>query len=257
MAQCFVADRFQPLPGPSRRDRLLRPRCYGAVPRPAWTWHGAVLPAGVPAALRDGHDPQAILTPREAPAVLLTLAAIIEARDPYMSGHSRRTGWMAARLGRQIGLDEPAVELLYLAGILHDIGKLGIPEAVLNKRTALTDDEMALIRRHPEIGCEMLRPLAWLEPLLPAIRHHHENYDGTGYPDGLRAEQIPLAARILRVVDIYDALTSPRPYRPPLGPRAARDVLKSGAGSITDPRLTLTFLAMIGEPAGLLPLVAS
>ena len=245
MAQHFIPDRFQPLPGPSRRDRIFRPSSFGAAPRPRWTRNTAPLPAAVPAAMRVAYPTAPLLDPHDAWGVLLTLATIIEARDPYMSGHSQRTGWMAARLARRIGLGEPDVETLYLAGILHDIGKLGVPEAVLNKPGPLSPAEMELIQRHPRIGCEMLRPVAWLAPVLPAVLHHHEDFDGSGYPEGLRGGQIPLAARILRIVDIYDALTSPRPYRAALSPRAACCVLLAGSGTITDPTLTRDFLTLL------------
>lgn len=252
MAQRFVADRFQPLPGPSRRERLLRsklisrPASFGALGRPG-SPHGplAASLAAVPATAAADAERHAVSPVRDDWGILLTLATIIEARDPYMSGHSRRTGWLAARLGRQIGLEAATVEVLYLAGILHDIGKLGIPEAILNKPGPLTNDEMELVRHHPLMGCEMLRPVAWLAPILPAVRYHHENYDGSGYPEHLSGQQIPLTARILRIVDMYDALTSPRPYRPPRSHPQALRFLRDGAGVLTDPALTRTFVGML------------
>ncbi len=252
MPQRFVTDRFQPLPGPSRRERLLRsrptsrPASFGAAPRPALSHRPiAVSLAALPVALSPAPGLADADRVHDDWGILLTLATIIEARDPYMSGHSQRTGWLAARLGRQIGLDAPAVETLYLAGILHDIGKLGIPEAILNKPGPLTHDEMNLVRRHPQMGWEMLRPVDWLTPVLPAVRYHHENYDGSGYPERLTGEQIPLAARILRIVDMYDALTSPRPYRPPRSHAEALRFLRDGAGTLTDPALTRTFVTML------------
>ncbi len=258
MKPAFVADRFQPLPGPSRRERLLRsqvvsrPGSFGAARRRLGQYAAqaislAALPALPPRETAEaGGRPPA----PESWGVLLTLATIIEARDPYMSGHSQRTGWLAARLGRRIGLDSEAAETLYMAGILHDIGKLGIPEAVLNKPGPLSEDQMRLVRRHPEVGYEMLRPVAWLAPVLPAVRYHHENYDGSGYPHGLSGEQIPLMARILRIADMYDALTSPRPYRPARSPAEALRTLADGAGVLTDPALTDAFVAMLTAADG-------
>lgn len=147
-----------------------------------------------------------------------TLAAAIDARDPYTRGHSQRVGAYAQLIALRLGWDPQKADQLYITGLLHDIGKIGIPEDVLKKAGKLSAEERQLIESHPLIGYEIVRQSRALAPHLPGIRHHHERLDGRGYPDGLSAEAIPPEARILAVADIWDALTSHRPYRPALEP---------------------------------------
>ena len=149
----------------------------------------------------------------QAEAVVISLARTIEARDTYTHGHCDRIAAAAVRLAHRVGLSEEQADSLRLAGIIHDVGKVAIPDAVLWKPGPLTAEETAVVHRHPIEGERICAPLKSLRRVLPLIRHHHERLDGSGYPDGLRGDAIPLAARVLQVVDIYDALTTDRPYR--------------------------------------------
>lgn len=145
--------------------------------------------------------------------IILTLAVALEARDPYTKGHSTRVGDLAYEFGLFMELSSRELELLRKAGMLHDIGKIAISESILQKPGKLTEDEIALIRKHPVIGEEICKPLNSLQSILPAIRHHHERWDGKGFPDGLKGSRIPLFARILSIIDSFDAMLSVRPYR--------------------------------------------
>jgi putative two-component system response regulator len=149
----------------------------------------------------------------DAEAILLTLVRTIEAKDRYTMGHADRVARYAVTLGRSLGCAPHELELLRKGGMLHDIGKIGIPDAILQKEGPLDPTEWSIMRRHPTIGCEICQRLKSTERLLPIIRHHHECLDGTGYPDGLSAAQIPDLVRIVNIVDIFDALTSRRSYK--------------------------------------------
>ncbi len=146
-------------------------------------------------------------------AVIVALASVLEAKDPYTHGHSDRVGLLAARLGRRMGMSELECHVLRVAGLLHDIGKIGMPETLLNKPGRLDNQELQQVRRHPSLGERICRPLRTMQPVLPLIRWHHERFDGSGYPDGLQGSQVPLGARILGLADAFDALTSERSYR--------------------------------------------
>lgn len=148
-----------------------------------------------------------------AEMVITSLAHSIEAKDPYAEGHCERLGEYSEALARHLGIPDEYVKALKRAAILHDIGKIGIPDAILLKPGPLTAEEWKVMKLHPIIGERICKPLHSLAPALPIIRHHHEKWNGTGYPDGLVGEQIPITARILQVVDVYDALTTNRPYR--------------------------------------------
>lgn len=149
----------------------------------------------------------------QAEAVVLSLARTIEARDTYTRGHCERIAASALQLGLKVGLSGEQVAELRVAGMIHDVGKIAVPDSVLLKEGPLNPREIAIIRRHPVEGERICSPFKSLRRMLPIIRHHHERMDGSGYPDGLRGDAIPLAARILQIVDIYDALTTDRPYR--------------------------------------------
>jgi putative two-component system response regulator len=151
-----------------------------------------------------------------AEAAFVVLALTIEARDPYTKGHCERLSHTAVGLGRALGLGGDDLHALHRGGYLHDIGKVGVPDSVLLKPGPLTRDESALMRRHPEIGDALCAPLQSLRAVRPIILGHHERIDGSGYPRGLRGDEIPLLAQIVGIVDVYDALTSQRPYRPAL-----------------------------------------
>ena len=148
-----------------------------------------------------------------AEVVLFSLALSIEARDPYTRGHCERLAEMSVMLGKKLALPEDHITALRRAGIVHDIGKVVVPDAILLKPGPLTPGEIAVMRKHPVVGERICAPLKSLHFVLPIIRHHHEKRDGSGYPDGLSGEEIPLAARILQLADVYDALTTDRPYR--------------------------------------------
>jgi putative two-component system response regulator len=148
-----------------------------------------------------------------AEAVLFALARSIEGKDPYTKGHCERLARYGALLGRQLGLPQEEIVALERAGVVHDIGKVAVPDAILLKKGPLTEDEMAIMRQHTLVGDAICRGLKSFARVLPIIRHHHEKLDGTGYPDGLKGEDIPVTARILQIVDVYDALTTDRPYK--------------------------------------------
>jgi putative two-component system response regulator len=148
-----------------------------------------------------------------AEAVLFTLARSIEGKDPYTHGHCERLSEGSARLGAHLGLAEEEITALRRAGVVHDIGKVAVPDAILLKPGKLTEDEWKLMREHSVVGERICAPLKSFRLVLPIIRHHHEKLDGSGYPDGLRGDAIPMTARILQIVDVYDALTTARPYK--------------------------------------------
>ncbi len=161
-----------------------------------------------------------------AETVLFSLALSIEAKDPYTEGHCDRLSKYSVALAERLGLADDIRVALRRAGIVHDIGKLGVPERILLKPGPLTDEEWVIMKQHPVVGERICSPLKSFHLVLPVIRHHHEKLDGSGYPDGLKGEQIPLTARILQITDIYDALTTERPYRNALRPQDAFAVMR-------------------------------
>lgn len=171
-----------------------------------------------------------------------SLVRTLEARDPYTTGHSLRVRRYALRVASVLGLGHKQRQQLSLSAKLHDIGKVGVPEAVLNKPGRLTLEEQRLVAEHPVIGERILAPIIRNPIILAAIRGHHERMDGAGYPDGLKGTQIPELARLIAVVDCFDALTSSRAYRNALSPSQAIDVIKDGSGSQFDPEFVRAFL---------------
>ncbi len=169
-----------------------------------------------------------------------------ETRDPYTRGHTERVTKYAISIGRSLNLSLSELEVLRYAGEVHDIGKISIPDFILGKPGKLTPAERAMIELHPVRGAELLEPLEFLKPALPAVRHHHERYDGTGYPDGLEKEKIPLLARILACADAFDAMTSDRPYRRrKLTTEEALAEIKNNVGSQFDPRVAHSFIHLL------------
>ncbi len=183
-----------------------------------------------------------------ADSVLCTLGLSVEARDPYTEGHCERLARDAADLGRFLGLDEESLVALRRGGYLHDLGKIAVPDEILKKGSDLTPAEWEIMKQHPVTGETICRPLRSLRLVLPIIRHHHEHSDGSGYPDGLRAGEIPLLPRILQVVDIYDALRTARPYKPALDHEQAAVTMRAEARSgLWDEKLVSEFFCMLDK----------
>jgi len=174
-----------------------------------------------------------------------SLVFAIEAKDVYTRGHSERVNNLSLELAERLGWDERQKKVLNWSAVLHDVGKIGIPENILNKPGALNDDEYGVIKGHPQKGYVILKPLEQLSNSLPGVLHHHERYDGKGYPQGLKGEEIPLSARIIAIADTYDALTSNRAYRPGKDPETALSIIEKVAGTQLDPEMTPLFVEMI------------
>ena len=170
------------------------------------------------------------------------LAYALEAKDIYTSGHSQRVTEVSVAIAEHLGLPKETIEKIRLAGLVHDIGKIGVRETVLNKADSLTDEEYEHVRLHSEAGEHILTPIVGDEEILKAVRHHHERYDGKGYPDGLKGKQIPLLARIIAVADTFDAMTSERPYRKALTKEAACAEVERCRGTQFDPEAADAFL---------------
>jgi putative two-component system response regulator len=194
-----------------------------------------------------------------AEAMLLALGRTAEARDSYTHGHCERLAAYSVALGRKLGLPPEELTALDRGGALHDLGKIGIPDAILLKPSGLIEVEWVIVREHPVIGERICLSLRSLQRVIPIIRHHHERWDGSGYPDGLAGEAIPLTARILQVVDIFDALRTVRPYKPALSLQTACDILRDEvARGWRDPGVVGPFIEMVElgglvetpEPAG-------
>ena len=176
-----------------------------------------------------------------------TLVRAIQARDKYTSGHSARVSRYALLVGERLDLTTKEKHELYLASMLHDIGKIGIPDELLNREGKLTDEQLRQIRNHVNVGASMLKALGEMNPIIPLILHHHEAWDGSGYPDGLAGVEIPLMSRILAVADSYDAMTSDRPYRRAMSGTAAIEEIKRCSGRSFDPTVVDAFLAVVGD----------
>jgi len=176
---------------------------------------------------------------------ILALATAIEAKDPYTEGHIDRVAHYATSLAQEIGLSLREQQLIRKAAILHDVGKIGVSESILKKAGPLTKKEFERVKIHPIVGERICKPLMQDGLILQVLRHHHERYDGKGYPDGLAGEEIPIAARIMAVVDTYDALTSDRPYRGRLTSEEALRVLRGELEKQFDPRLAMAFISMV------------
>ena len=170
------------------------------------------------------------------------LAQALEAKDEYTQGHSARVAEESVNIARYLSLSDTEIQRMWLAGYLHDIGKIGIKEAVLNKPGKLNEEEWNIIQQHPVVAGRILGPIPELSDIIEIIVHHHERYDGSGYPDGLEGNSIPLGARILAVADTYDALTSRRPYRDSLTLEEAHRILEEAAGTYLDPVIARAFL---------------
>jgi len=180
-------------------------------------------------------------------ATLEALVNALEAKDPYMRGHSARIADLTATIAHQLGLPDEQVEQVRVAGRLHDIGKIGTREAVLNKDGPLTPDEFEHVKQHVVIGSQILAPLAHLGIVIGGVRSHHERWDGNGYPDGLRGEAIPIAARIVAAAEVYDALSTSRPYQDKMTPEQAVERMADLAGTVLDPRMFEALAAVVAR----------
>jgi putative two-component system response regulator len=180
-------------------------------------------------------------------AVVYALAKTVEARDLYTERHLRRVADRAVKVALRLGIEEPEVETVRLGGLLHDLGKIAVPDRILLKPGPLDRTEFTLVRTHPEAGAEIVRPLRSFETPEPVVLHHHERFDGTGYPYGLRGAAIPLAARIVSVADAFDAMTTDRPYRKGCRAEVAFQRLEDGRGEQWDPDVVDAFLAAFGD----------
>jgi len=183
-----------------------------------------------------------------ADSVLCTLGLIVEGRDPYTEGHCERLALHAVELGRHLGLDEDSIIALRRGGYLHDLGKIAVPDEILKKGSDLSPEEWKIMKQHPVTGENICKPLKSLRLVLPIIRHHHEHVDGSGYPDGLRAGEIPLLPRVLQVVDVYDALRTARPYKPAIGhDQSAQTMREKARQGLLDGELVDEFFSMLLE----------
>ena len=179
--------------------------------------------------------------------MVCALVSTIEAKDDYTRGHSERVALFSQRLGLALGMDQEGCERLYLTGLLHDVGKIGVSDATLKKPGRLTEEEFEEIKQHPDKGWGILHDLDHLRQTLPGVLFHHESYDGSGYPDGLVGEDIPLDGRILAVCDAFDAMTSDRPYRAGMPREKAEAILRDGAGAQWDPDVVKEFFRVLPE----------
>jgi putative two-component system response regulator len=175
------------------------------------------------------------------------LALAVEAKDSYTEGHLRRLSSYSEQLAMAAQLEPAQVKAIRLGGLLHDIGKIAIDDAILGKPTGLTDEEYRHVKRHPEEGARIVAPMRFATDVGPIIMHHHERWDGKGYPNGLCAEEIPIGARIVAIVDAYDAMMTDRPYRNSLGLEETLRRLREGRGHEWDPDLLDLFIVMLAD----------
>ncbi len=180
----------------------------------------------------------------------LALARVVEERDKFNHGHGQRTAKWACLIAKELGYSKEKLDALHFSSLVHDLGKVGVDDRVLNKPDRLTEVEMAEVRRHPEIGDYLLKPMGFFNEVRDVVRHHHEHWDGNGYPDKISGESIPESARIVCLADYYDSITSARVYRSPMSVGAALELIESERGKTFDPHLTDIFLRVI---RGVLP----
>ena len=180
--------------------------------------------------------------------IAMAFTEALDAKDRYTAGHSRRVMEYSLALGRHLDLPENESARLKLAALLHDIGKIGIPDRILQKHEKLSGEDYAIIKRHPEIGVKILKSIGSFNILVPSIFHHHERYDGKGYPQGLKGEQIPLDSRVISIADSFDAMTPSRSYRNALSFDKALIELESSRGRQLDPELTEAFIGLLRSP---------
>lgn len=179
--------------------------------------------------------------------IVKALSGAVDAKDTYTNGHSLRVAEYSKEVARRAGLSQKMQDDIYMMGLLHDVGKIGVPDAIINKPSRLTDAEYDVVRNHPVMGARILKNIKDFPALITGARWHHERYDGNGYPDGIKGENIPLEARIIAIADAYDAMSSRRSYRNVLSQEVVRSEIEKGRGTQFDPELTEIVLAMIDE----------
>jgi len=184
---------------------------------------------------------------RVSVATLEALVNALEAKDPYMRGHSARVADLSATIAAQLGMPDEEVEHVRVGGRLHDLGKIGTRESVLNKQGPLTPEEFEHVQQHVVIGSQILPPLPHLEHILAMVRSHHERWDGTGYPDGLRGQEIPIGGRIIGTAEVYDALSSSRPYQEKMSPDQTIERMTDLAGTVLDPKVYEAIAAVVAR----------
>ena len=179
--------------------------------------------------------------------IATTLSGAIDAKDTYTNGHSTRVAEYSREISRRAGFSEEVQDEIYMMGLLHDVGKIGVPDAIINKPAKLTDEEYSIIQKHPVTGAKILKNITEFPKLSTGARWHHERYDGKGYPDGIAGEEIPTEARIIAVADAYDAMSSRRSYRDVLPQAKVREEVEKGKGTQFDPVFAEIMLSMIDE----------
>ena len=179
-----------------------------------------------------------------------SLRYAVEAKDPYTIGHSDRVSEYAVLIGRKMGLPEDEIKTLQIGGLFHDIGKIGVPDSILQKEAKLTDDEYSQIKNHPSIGAHILGEAEAFKDIIPIVKHHHERFDGRGYPSRLSGEEIPLLARITAVADTFDAMTSKRSYRNALDIQYVKEEIERCKGTQFDPKIAEVFLEILNNDFG-------
>lgn len=180
--------------------------------------------------------------------VLVSVAAMIDAKSPFTRAHSERVGIYARHFGQRLGISSRELKIVTTGGRLHDIGKIGTPDSIINKPEQLSTDEWKVVEAHPVCGAELLQPIAMMRPYIPIVRWHHENHDGTGYPDRISGNEIPLTVQIVKMADYYDAITSDRPYRKPMTLREACTTLEQEAGGAFSKEIVSAFVDLLHDP---------
>ena len=196
---------------------------------------------------RKEHEQHTVILRQSLEQSIQTIAATVEARDPYTAGHQRRVGELATAIAQEMGLPEDQINGIHLAAIIHDLGKIHVPAEILSKPGKLTDIEFMLIKQHPQDGYDILKDVKFPWPIADMILQHHERLDGSGYPQGLKGDQILLESRILAVADVVEAMSSHRPYRAALGIEPALDEIRRGRGSLYDPAVVDACLKLFEE----------
>jgi putative nucleotidyltransferase with HDIG domain len=179
--------------------------------------------------------------------MVMALSEALDARDKYTAGHSRRVMEYSVGIAKHLKVPKKDIDGLKISALLHDIGKIGISDAILHKESKISDKEFAIIKKHPEIGAKILKAVGVFKDLVPIVYHHHERFDGRGYPQGIYGEQIPLYARIIAIADSFDAMTSTRPYRKELPIETALLEIELNAGKQFDPLISDIFIARFGD----------